>query len=184
MEIRSEPGVTIRYFLHCFGTNESTLCGSSVVSSDGLCPPFNAGANQNLFQHLFGIEFHFENHTYVHGFSPFEFTRCFGFHNNLTYCLSHPLCRLALDAAIPSMTSAWVFDQVHVQLVFLRNSNCKIFTPNKWAALRPASNPLSTEPSAPGSHPVSDGLMLIEMIWTALPFGTWSLTLAASIRKH
>jgi hypothetical protein len=32
------------------------------------------------------------------------------------------------------MPSAWVFDQVHAQLVFLWNSNCEIFTPNKWAA--------------------------------------------------
>jgi hypothetical protein len=109
-EIRFEPGVTVRYFLHCFGTDKSTLCGSFVVSSDGLCHPFDVGANQNLFQHLFEIEFHFKNHTYVRGLSPFKFAQCFGFHDNLTYCLSHPLCKFALDAAVPSMTSAWVFD--------------------------------------------------------------------------
>jgi hypothetical protein len=35
---------------------------------------------------------------------------------------------------IPGHTSAWIFEQVHTYLVFVRDSNCKIFLPNKWAA--------------------------------------------------
>ena len=87
-----------------------------------------------MFQHLFGIEFHFENHTHVRGISPFEFARCFGFTDNLTHRLSHPECRFSLDAALPGQTSAWIFGQVHAYLVFVRDSNCKLFSPNKWAA--------------------------------------------------
>ena len=100
---------------------------------DGLCPPFDAGTNQNMFQHLFGIEFHFKDHTHVQGISPFEFTHCFGFTDNLTHRLSHPACKFSLDAALPGQTSAWIFKQVHAYLVFVRNSNCKLFSPNKWA---------------------------------------------------
>jgi hypothetical protein len=133
-DAQSEPRIVIKYFLHWHGTNKSTLCGCSVVSSNGLCSPFDAGDNQNMFQHLFGIEFSYENHTHVLGISPIKFAWCFGFYNNLTYHLSHPLCKFALDTAIPSMTSAWIFDQIHAQFVFLCDSNCKIFSPNKWAA--------------------------------------------------
>ena len=81
----SHCGVDIKYYLHCHGSNESSLSGSAVIPVDGLCSPFYAGTNQNMFQHLFGIEFHFENHTHVRGISPFEFARCFGSTNNLTH---------------------------------------------------------------------------------------------------
>jgi hypothetical protein len=67
LEVRLAKGVTIKYFLHGHGSNESTLCGSAVISNDGLCPPFGAGINQNMFQHLFGIEFHYEHHIHVRG---------------------------------------------------------------------------------------------------------------------
>jgi hypothetical protein len=81
----SHCGVDIKYYLHYHGSNESSLSGSAVIPVDGLCPPFYAGTNQNMIQHLFGIEFHFENHTHVRGISPFEFARCFGSTNNLTH---------------------------------------------------------------------------------------------------
>jgi hypothetical protein len=83
---------------------------------------------------LFGIEFSYKNYTHVCGISPFEFAQCFRFQDNLSYRLSHPSCKFALNMAVPSMTSAWIFDQVHAQLVFLCDSNCKIFLSNKWAA--------------------------------------------------
>ncbi len=70
----------------------------------------------------------------MQGILPFEFARCFGFEDNLTYRLSHPSCKFVLNAAIPSLTSSWIFDQVHAYLIFLRDSNCEIFLPNQWAA--------------------------------------------------
>ena len=35
---------------------------------------------------------------------------------------------------MPARTSAWLFGQVHSQLVFLRDSNCEVFSPNQFAA--------------------------------------------------
>jgi hypothetical protein len=127
-------GVRIKYFIHGPGSDESSLCGAAVLSTDGLCPPFDAGSNQNLFQHFFGIEFHYADHTHIRGISQFEFASCFGFVDNLTYRLSHPSCKFALDLAIPHHTSAWIFEQLHAYLVFVRDSNCEIFSPDRWAA--------------------------------------------------
>ncbi len=110
------------------------LAGATVVSSDCLCPPFDACPNKNLFQHLFGIEFNYENHSRVRGISPFEFARCFGFIDGLTYSLSQPANKFSLDAAIPACTSAWLFEQIHAYLTFIRDSNCAIFSPNQFAA--------------------------------------------------
>jgi len=120
-------GVRIKYFIHGPGSDESSLCGAAVLSIDGVCPPFDAGSNQNLFQHFFGIEFHYADHTHIRGISQFEFASCFGFVDNLTYRLSHPSCKFALDLAIPHHTSAWIFEQLHAYLVFVLNSNCEIF---------------------------------------------------------
>jgi len=39
------------------------LAGAAVVLSDGLCQPFDASPNKNLFRHLFGIKIHYENHS-------------------------------------------------------------------------------------------------------------------------
>jgi hypothetical protein len=130
----SPHGIDIKYYLHSHGSDKSSLNGSAVISVDGLCPQFDAGTNQKMFQHLFDIEYHFENHTHVHGISPFEFARCFGFTDNLTHGLSHPASKFSLDAAIPGQTSAWIFEQVHAYLVFVHDSNCELFSPNKWAA--------------------------------------------------
>ena len=145
-----DKGVVVKYYLHGHGADESILNGSAVISSDGLCPPFYAGSNQNLFQHLFGIEFHYEGHTRVRGISPYKFARCFGFVDDLTYRLSHPSCKFALDAAIPSNTSAWIFDQVHAALINLRDANGEIFSPNQWAA--PAATIQSFVNGAPSEH--------------------------------
>jgi hypothetical protein len=82
------PGVLVKYYLHCHHSEESMLAGAAVVSSDGLCPPFDASPNKNKFQHLFGIEFHNENHSHVRGISLFKFACCFGFNDDLTYWLS------------------------------------------------------------------------------------------------
>ena len=110
------------------------LAGAAVVSLNGLCPPFDTSPNKNMFQQLFGIEFHYENHSHIRGSSPFEFARCFGFNDDLTYRLSQPVNNFFLDAAVPSRTSEWLFDQVHAHLTFICDSNCEIFLPNQFAA--------------------------------------------------
>ena len=132
------PGVLVKYYLHSHHSDESMLAGAAVVSSDGLCPPFDASPNKNMLQHLFGIKFHYENHSHVRGISPFEFARCFGFSDDLTYRLSQPVNRFCLDAALPGCTSEWLFDQVHAHLTFIHDSNCEIFHPNQFVA--PAAN--------------------------------------------
>ncbi len=123
------PDVAIKYFFHGCHSDESMLAGA-VISFDRLCPPFDASLNKNLFQNLFGIEFNYENHSRVRGISPFEFARCFGFIDDLTYRLSQPANKFSLDAAVPSRTSAWLLEQVRAHLTFLHDSNCEIFSPN------------------------------------------------------
>ena len=128
------PGVLVKYYLHDHHSEESMLAGAAVVSSGGLCPPFDVSPNKNMFQHLFGIEFHYENHSHIRGISPFEFARCFGFNDDLTYRLSQPVNKFFLDDAVPGRTSEWLFNQVHAHLAFIRNSNCEIFHPNQFVA--------------------------------------------------
>ncbi len=127
-------GVLVKYYIHGQGMDESILCGAAVIAVDGMCAPFDATVNQNMFRHLFGVEFHHDNHTHVRGISPFEFARCFGFVDSLTYRLSHPSCTFALDSAVPQQTSTWIFDQVHAYMVLVRDSNCELFSPTRWAA--------------------------------------------------
>ncbi len=128
------PRVLLKYFLHGGHSDESMLAGAAVVLSDGLCPPFDACPNKNLFQHLFVVEFNYENHSCIRGISPFEFARCFGFIDDLTYRLSQPANKFSLDAAIPARTLAWLFEQIHAYLTFIRDLNCEIFSPNQFAA--------------------------------------------------
>jgi hypothetical protein len=61
------PGVLVKYYLHGHHSEESMLAGAAVMLSDGLCPPFNASPNNNMFQQLFGIEFPYENHSHIRG---------------------------------------------------------------------------------------------------------------------
>ncbi len=119
--------------IHRAGSNNSILFGLDVISVDGLCPAFNACPNLNIFQAYFGVEFHYNGHSYFCAISPFEFLCSFGFIGQLTYCLSQPPYKFSVDAVMPTHTSAWLFKQVHVHLVYLRDSNCKIFLLNQFA---------------------------------------------------
>jgi hypothetical protein len=67
------PHIVVLYYLHCTDKDATILAGSSVLSISGLCPPFKACPNRNLFQHFFGIKFTFNGHTYVHAISTFKF---------------------------------------------------------------------------------------------------------------
>ncbi len=118
-ESDSIPRIIVKYNIHCGGEDTTILAGSSVISTSGLCPPFEACPSRNLFQHFFGIEFHFDGHTYVRVISTFEFARCFNLINSIQYRISHEKYRHCLDSSMPGRTLAWIFDQVHSHLVFL-----------------------------------------------------------------
>ena len=118
--------IRILYFLQLRESGPPTLDGSSVLSTEGLCPPLGSDGNSNLFGRLFGIQFHAEGHTYVRALSSFEFVRSFRLSDDLTYRLSHPTNLATMDAAIPGMTSAWLMDLLHARLHAIRESNCEI----------------------------------------------------------
>ncbi len=126
--------VNIKYHLHHDNANGSILAGSSVLSGDSLCPPFEACPNQYLFQQYYGLKFHHDGHTYVRAISTYEFTHCFNLVDKLQYRLLHERYKYGLDAWMPAKTSAWIFKQVHSHLVHLRDSNSKVFLPNQFAA--------------------------------------------------
>ena len=128
------PRILVKYHLHCHGQDASILAGSAVLSRDSMCPPFESCPNRNLFQQFFGIEFHHDGHTYVRAISTYEFSRCFGLIDDIQYRLSHEKYKFALDAAMPGRTSPWIFDQAHTHLVYLRDANSDIFSPNQFAA--------------------------------------------------
>ncbi len=102
--------VMLKYHIHRAGSNESILVGSDVISVDGLCPAFNACPNSNIFQTYFGVEFHYDGHSYICAISPFEFDRCHGFTDQLSYHLSQPPYKFSVDAVMPALTSAWLFE--------------------------------------------------------------------------
>ncbi len=130
----SPSSVHLKYHIHCAGSNNSILGGSDVISVDGLCPAFNACPNLNIFQAYFGVKFHYDGHSYIPAISPFKFVCCFGFVDQLTYPLSQPPYKFSIDAVMPAHTSVWLFEQVNAHLVYLRNSNWEIFSPNQFAA--------------------------------------------------
>jgi hypothetical protein len=81
--------IMILYHLRCADEDATILAGSGILSPSSLCLPFEACPTRNLFQHFFRIEFHFDNHTYVHAISSFEFARCSNLVENIQYRLSH-----------------------------------------------------------------------------------------------
>jgi hypothetical protein len=127
-------GVSVQNHLHHPNADASATIGSTVISIDGLCLVFNACPNPNIFQHYFGIEFHHEDHSYIQAISSYEFVRCFGFTDHITYRLSHSTYKYAMDAAMPAHTLAWLLEQAHLHLLYLCDSNSEIFSSNQFAA--------------------------------------------------
>ncbi len=39
-----------------------------------------------------------------------------------------------MDAAMPGCTSAWLLEQAHLHLSYIRDANSEIFLPNQFAA--------------------------------------------------
>jgi hypothetical protein len=115
-QLASVPtGVKVLYYLHR-PDHPSSLIGSGVISMDGLCPPFVPNKTPNLFGHHYGIEFFHDGHTYFRPISPFEFVSCHQLGAEITYKLSHPSNTFCLDAAVPGLTSARIFDDIHEHL--------------------------------------------------------------------
>jgi hypothetical protein len=108
-----ESGVYVGYYLHRANDNPNILAGSAVIHLDGLCPAFDPTDNPNLFSHLFGIEFMHNSHVYVRVISQFEIASYLRLSDELTYKLSHPSHSFCLDALIPGLTPAQIFDQMH-----------------------------------------------------------------------
>jgi hypothetical protein len=129
------PHFVIKYTLHHVGGDTNILAGSSDLLTNGLCPPLEACPNQNLFQHLFGIEFYHDGHPYVHAIFTFEFRCCFNLIKSIQYHLSHERHKHNLDALLPAKTSAWVFKQVLSHLIFVRDSNREVMLPNQFVTL-------------------------------------------------
>jgi hypothetical protein len=127
-------GVTVKYHLHHANSDATILAGSSVLSSGGLCPPFESCPNRNLFQQFFGIKFIHDGHTHVRAISTYEFARCFGLVESIQYRLSHERHKFGLNASMPGRTSAWLFEKIHSHFVYLRNANSEVFSPNQFAA--------------------------------------------------
>jgi hypothetical protein len=112
----------------------AVVVGSFVVGVDGLCPQFNPNENVNLFGHYFGIEFVADGHTYVRAISPFEFVSCFRLTDELTYQLSQHSNAFCMDAAIPAISSARIFEQILDRCLRIRSHNFEICEPNQYAA--------------------------------------------------
>jgi hypothetical protein len=129
------PHVVIKYTLHRTGDGTNILAGSSVLLTNDLCLPLEECPNQNFFQHLFGIEFHHNGHTYVRATSTFKFTCCFNLIKSIQYRLSHERHKHNLEALLPAKTSAWVFEQDLSHLIFVCNLNCEVMLPNQFAVL-------------------------------------------------
>jgi hypothetical protein len=127
-------GVKVLYFLHKRDADTTCVAGASVLSLDSLYPPYDCSPNTNLFRSRFGVEFHAEGHTHVWPFSPFEFTSCFGLMDSLRYRIAQPTYWHTLDAGVPGVTSAWIFDHILERLLLIRNSNTDVFPPNQFAA--------------------------------------------------
>jgi hypothetical protein len=72
--------------------------------------------------------------THVRVILPFMFALCFGFTDNLWYCLSQPDDWFALHAGIPALTSSWIFDHIRERLCAICNSNTEISPPRQYAA--------------------------------------------------
>jgi hypothetical protein len=126
--------ISLKYCLHRIDANPTIQPGSYIVGTEGLCPHFKPCDNSNLFRHHFGIKFHHEGHNCVRAISPFKFALCFYLDNDITYKLSHPSNIFCLNAAVPSCTSAHIFNRVLSCLVRIHDANCSIFSPSQYAA--------------------------------------------------
>jgi hypothetical protein len=131
---QQSSSIVFKYHLHRADSAATILAGSSVLSTGVLCPLFESCPNRNLFQQFFGIEFIHDGHMHVRAISTYKFACCFNLVEAIQYRLSHEKHKFGLDASMLGCTLAWLFKQIHSQLVYLWDSNSKVFSPNQFAA--------------------------------------------------
>ncbi len=132
---------TQRFHQHCYH-----LCSRAAFNRCIICicrastPPslmallsFHMTAYAPVWWFIYYKHFH-NDHTYVRPFSPFEFTSCFGFIDRLQYQLSQHGNWFALNAGIPALTSAWVFDYILDCLLSIYDWTTEVFELNQFAA--------------------------------------------------
>jgi hypothetical protein len=175
-------GLIVLYYLHWRDGHSLSPNGLAVLSLDSLCPQFDGSPNINLFRGHFGIKFNCGNHHYVRDISPFEFAPCHGFTNNLWYCLLQPDHWFALDAGIPALTSAWIFDHVNDKLCEIQDSNTEIFPPRQFADRLRMFKPLSTAPLPRAFLIARYGLKPMTLTPTLCVFVTSSVILHRCLR--
>ncbi len=127
-------GLKVLYLLHRRNAGTECVTGASILLLESLCLPYNCSPNMNLFRCQFGVEFHAERHTHVWLFSPFKFTSCFSLMDSLRYRLAQPTYWHTMDAGVPGITSAWIFNHIHERLLLIRDSKTEVFPPNQYAA--------------------------------------------------
>jgi hypothetical protein len=49
--------------------------------------------------------------------------------------MSHKKYRFALDASMPGHSLVWLFEQIHLHLINIRDANSEVISPNQFAAL-------------------------------------------------
>jgi hypothetical protein len=133
-ETTIDSSIKPAYCLRQADSLASKSAGSMVLLPSSPCPPLEWCENQNPFQHLFGVEFHYDGHTNVRPISLFEFAQCFNLSDNLQYRLSHADYKFALDASMSALTLLWLFTQINDTLELLGALNTEIFTPNQGPA--------------------------------------------------
>jgi hypothetical protein len=167
-------GIKFMYHLHRAQDNANVLIGFAVTSVDGLCPAFDPTSNSNLFGYYLGVEFTHAGHSYMQVFLPFKFNSCFCLSNDLTYKLSHHANTFCLDAGIPALTSAKIFEQTSTSAL----ATSTYMSQTSMQHLPSACRHFSTVPLVYASRIGSTGFRLIKRITSFLPFAPLSRTLA------
>jgi hypothetical protein len=121
------------YNLHRKHNNPAVFVGSAVIDTNGLCPAFNRNMNSNLLENYFGMEFIHNGHTYILAIPPFKFVLCFRLTDELRYQLSQHCNSFCMDAAIPAISLAWIFEQILEHCIHVHSHNFEIYKPNQFA---------------------------------------------------
>lgn len=132
--IQASASFQVLYRLHTTEQDDSIQAGSEVVSTSHLCPPYRPNSQNHLFGPYFGIKYRCDDDTFIRAISPFEFSRCFGLSDNLTYHLSKKDYQHQLDNGIPSRTSSSILILCYDRLKHIRDSNTQIFDPSNHSA--------------------------------------------------
>ena len=118
--------------LFCDMCSGSTILSSASALLDHICA---SGTTALLTGYLIHSHWytstepthHFwDIHSTVRTISLFEFVSCFRLSDKLTYALSRSSNAFCLDAAVPALTSTWIFDVILDQCIHIRQHNFDI----------------------------------------------------------